>query len=115
MLLDLVCDMVSIDDFLKLEIKIVSVLSAERMVGSDKLLKLTVDLGGEIRQILSGIGMSYTPEEMIGKQLVALTNLETRKMMGEQSQGMILATGDDLEKISLLVPDKKVESGSNIR
>jgi methionine--tRNA ligase beta chain len=85
------------------------------MEGSDKLLKLIVDDGEGKRQILSGIGKSYQPEEIIGKQFLAITNLETRMMMGEESQGMILATGDSLENITLISPIKEVAAGSKIR
>lgn len=106
---------VTIDDFAKLEIRIVKVVEASRMEGSDKLLKLKVDVGGETRQILSGIGKSYSPEDIVGKELVAITNLEPRNMMGEESQGMILATGDDLENITLIQPLKEVDPGSKIR
>jgi methionyl-tRNA synthetase len=107
--------MITIDDFLKLDLRIVKVIEATRMEGSDKLLKLIVDMGSEKRQILSGIGKSYQPEDLIGKNLIAIANLEPRKMMGEESQGMILATGDDLEDITLLSPIKEVEAGSTIR
>lgn len=107
--------MINIDDFLKIDIRCVKVLQAERMEGSDKLLKLLVDTGDEKRQILAGIGMSYEPDDVINKTLLAVVNLKARKMMGEESQGMILATGDDLEKISLIQPDKDVEPGSKIR
>jgi methionine--tRNA ligase beta chain len=107
--------MVTIDDFAKLDIRVVKVLEATRMEGSKKLLKLLVDIGGENRQILSGIGKSYQPEDIIGKQLIAIVNLEPRNMMGEESQGMILATGDDIENITLLEPIKEVANGSKIR
>lgn len=107
--------MVSIDDFIKLDIRVVKVLEATRMEGSDKLLKLIVDIGSEKRQILSGIGKSYEPTDLIGKNLIAIVNLETRKMMGEESQGMILATGDDIEHITLIQPVSEVEAGSKIR
>lgn len=107
--------MATIDDLSKIELKIVTVLEATRMEGSDKLLKLIVDLGTEKRQILSGIGKSYTPEDIIGKQLVAIVNLDTRVMMGEESQGMILATGDDVENITLISPLREVAAGSSIR
>ena len=107
--------MATIDDFAKIELKIVTVLEASRMEGSDKLLKLIVDAGSEKRQILSGIGKSYTPEDIIGKQLVAIVNLDTRVMMGEESQGMILATGDDIENITLISPLREVAAGSSIR
>lgn len=108
--------MVNIDDFAKLDLRIIKVLEATRMEGSDKLLKLKVDIGNsEERQILSGIGKSYSPEDIIGKELVAIINLEPRMMMGEESQGMILATGDDLENITLISPIKEVDPGSSIR
>ena len=108
--------MVTIDDFAKLDLRIIKVLEATRMEGSDKLLKLKVAVGNsEERQILSGIGKSYTPEELINKELVAIINLEPRMMMGEESQGMILATGDDLENITLISPIKEVEPGSSLR
>lgn len=107
--------MVTIDDFVKLDIRIIKVLEAVRMEGSEKLLKLKVDIGGETKQILSGIGKSYQPEDIVDKNLVAIVNLEARKMMGEESEGMILATGDDLENITLIIPDKEVSAGSKIR
>lgn len=108
--------MVNIDDFAKLDLRIIKVLEATRMEGSDKLLKLKVDIGNsEERQILSGIGKSYSPEDIIGIELVAIVNLEPRMMMGEESQGMILATGDDLENITLISPIKEVDPGSSIR
>ncbi len=108
-------EMVTIDDFVKLDIRIVKVLEVTRMEGSEKLLRLIVDIGNEQRQILSGIGKSYQPEEIVGKELVAIVNLEPRKMMGEESQGMILATGDDIENITLIAPTKEVVAGSTIR
>ena len=107
--------MATIYDFLKLELKIVKVLEATRMEGSDKLLKLVVTIGDEKRQILSGIGKSYTPADLIGKELVAITNLESRMMMGEESQAMILATGEDLEHITLISPINEVDAGSLIK
>ncbi len=108
--------MVNIDDFAKLDLRIIKVLEATQMVGSDKLLKLKVDIGNsEERQILSGIGKSYSPDDIIGKELVAIVNLEPRMMMGEESQGMILATGDNLENITLISPIKEVDPGSSIR
>ena len=108
--------MATIDDFAKLDIRIVKVIEATPLEGSEKLVKLQVEIGaGETRQILAGIGKSYQAESLVGRLLVAIVNLETRKMMGEESQGMILATGDDIEKISLIQPEKEVEAGGKIR
>lgn len=85
--------MISIDDFHKLEIKIGQIKSAETIEGSDKLLKLSVDFGEESpRQVLSGIKNYFSnPEDLVGKKCAFATNLEPRKMMGLESQGMILA------------------------
>lgn len=107
--------MVTIDDFAKLDIRVVNVDEASRIEGSDKLLKLQVDIGEEKRQILAGIGKSYEPKDLVGKKLIAIVNLQPRLMMGEESQGMILAVGDDLENISVIQPQKETDSGSRIR
>ncbi|KKW21073.1 MAG: Methionyl-tRNA synthetase, beta subunit [Parcubacteria group bacterium GW2011_GWB1_52_7] len=108
--------MISIDDFKKLEIKTAKVLTAERVAGSDKLLRLRVDAGPEIgeRQIIAGIGNQYEPENLIGKTIVVLVNLEPRILMGLESRGMILAASDG-ETISLLAPDKDIQLGAVIR
>lgn len=106
--------MINIDDFAKVELKVGTILEAEEVPGSDKLLKFQVDLGEEIpRQILSGIKQWYKPTQLVGKQAVFITNLEPRIMMGLESQGMILATGED--KPILLKPSSKVPSGSKVR
>ncbi len=107
--------MVSIDDFHKLELKVGTVLSAEEIEGSEKLIKLQIDLGEENpRQVLTGMKKWYTPEEFVGKQLVIIANLEPRTMMGFESQGMVLAAeGED--KPILLQPSQQAEPGSNIK
>lgn len=107
--------MITIDDFAKSDIRVVKVLTAERVEGSEKLVKLTVNSGEEERQILAGIGQSYTPEELIGKELIAIINLEPRMMMGLESQGMILATGESMDTIAVLTPDKPTEPGLRIK
>lgn len=106
--------MITIDDFLKLEIKIGTILSAEPVEGSEKLLKLEVDFGEFKRQILAGIAKFYTPEQIIGKQCPFLVNLEPRNMMGLESQGMLLASGTE-ESIVILHPEKEVPNGSGIK
>ena len=82
---------ITIDDFAKIDLRVGVVTSAERIPGADKLLKLLVDLGGETRQILSGIAPAYTPEELVGRKVVVVANLAPRKMRGLESAGMILA------------------------
>jgi methionyl-tRNA synthetase len=106
-------DNVEFDDFMKMEMRLVKVLEAEKLKKSKKLLKLKVKVGPEERIVLSGIKANYKPEELVGKTVVMLFNLAPRKMMGIESQGMILAAenGDDL---SLLVPDREMPDGSLI-
>ena len=88
-------------------------MSAEKMQGSTKLIKIIFDFGSFNRQILAGIGTKYTPDDLVGLQLPVIINLEPRKMMGEESQGMILAIGDnDVE--ALIVSTEKVSSGAGI-
>jgi methionyl-tRNA synthetase len=92
---------ITIDDFTKVELKVGLVQSAERVEKADKLLKLLVDMGDEVRQILSGIAQWYSPEEMVGRKVVVVTNLAPRKMRGIESNGMILAasSGPDTKPV----------------
>ncbi|MFD0675350.1 MULTISPECIES: methionine--tRNA ligase [unclassified Paenibacillus] len=89
---------ISIDDFFKVELRVAEVLAAEPVKGADKLLKLQLDLGTEQRQVVSGIAKFYTPEQMVGRKVICVTNLKPVKLRGELSQGMILAAshGDQL-------------------
>jgi len=103
---------ITYDDFAKLDIRIGKVLTAEKMEKSNKLLKLTVDTGVDKRTILSGIAQHFSPEEMIGKQVTLLVNLAPRKMMGIESQGMILMAEDADGKLRLLQPNEVVNPGS---
>jgi methionyl-tRNA synthetase len=105
---------VTIDDFSKLDIRIGKVMAAEKMEKSNKLLKLTVNSGLDTRTILSGIAQYYTPEEMVGKQVTFIANLAPRKMMGLESQGMILTAADAEGKVKLLQPAGEVDPGAAI-
>jgi methionyl-tRNA synthetase len=102
------------DDFAKLELKAATVTACEKVAKADKLLKLEVDLGTEKRIIVSGIALHYTPEEMVGKQVIVVTNLAPRKMKGIESQGMILTAEDSDGKLQLLTPENPVTPGSNV-
>lgn len=102
------------DDFAKLELKAGTVTACEKVAKADKLLKLEIDLGTEKRTIVSGIALHYTPEEMVGKQVVVVTNLAPRKMKGIESQGMILTAEDADGKLQLLKPENAVTPGSSI-
>lgn len=113
--------MITIDDFAKLELKVGTILEAEAIEQSEKLIKLKVDLGdnppaGGPRQILTGIKKWYKPEKLVGKQVVVITNLEPRIMMGLESQGMVLmACPKENNKPILLKPASKTPPGSTIR
>ncbi|NLL09520.1 MAG: methionine--tRNA ligase [Methanomicrobiales archaeon] len=103
---------ITIEEFARVEMKIGKILSAEPVPKSDKLLKLQVSIGDEVRQIVSGIAQFHDPEELAGKDVVVCTNLKPAKIFGVESNGMILAAGDDA---SLLRPETKVPPGTRIR
>jgi methionyl-tRNA synthetase len=103
---------ISFEEFQKMEIKTGKVLAAEPVPKSNKLLKLQVDIGSEKRQIVAGMQQFYKPEELVGRDVVVVTNLAPTKIFGVESNGMILAAGDSA---SLLVPLKQVEPGTKIR
>lgn len=105
-------NMASIEDFLKLDLRVGRVVSAERVEHSKKLLKLIVDIGKEQRQIVAGIGNAYTPEQIAGKEIVIIANLEPRILMGMESNGMLLAAGDGEPVI--LSPQRDVAPGSTV-
>ena len=96
---------ISIDDFRKIELKVATVKSAEAHPNADKLLVLQIDLGGEQRQICAGIRNSYTAEELVGKQIIVVANLETAKLRGMESQGMLLAASDE-GRVIIMTPEK---------
>ena len=85
---------ITIDDFKRVELRVGKVVEASRVEGSKKLIKLVVDLGGEKRQIVAGLAEHYQPEEMVGKYVVVVANLQPKNLMGLESQGMLLATCD---------------------
>lgn len=82
---------ITIDDFLKVELRVGTVLTAEKVEKTDKLLRLTVDIGTEVRQVVAGIAKAYDPEKLIGRKVVIVANLAPRKLRGVESQGMIVA------------------------
>ena len=104
---------ITIDDFAKIKMRVGKVLEAEKVEKSDKLLKLKVSLGDEERTIVSGIAQYYEPQELIGKNVIVLTNLKPRKIFGIESHGMLLAAKDG-ERLTVLTTDKDVEVGSPV-
>lgn len=105
---------ISYDDFAKLDIRVATILKAEKMPKSEKLLKLLVDTGIDQRVILSGIAKHYSPEEIVGRQVCVLCNLAPRKMMGEISNGMILMAEDADGSLKFIEPSAKVWNGGKI-
>jgi methionyl-tRNA synthetase len=105
---------ITIEDFQKIQLKVATVLTAERVPKSEKLLKLQVDLGDEQRQIVAGIGKRYEPEPLIGKTIVIVANLKPAKLMGIESQGMVLAAGDqEVRGLVTLMDD--AEPGTKVK
>ncbi|MEO6681258.1 MAG: methionine--tRNA ligase subunit beta [Ginsengibacter sp.] len=105
---------INFDDFAKIDLKVGTVLSAEKVQKADKLLKLEVDLGFEKRTIVSGIAQHFAPEAIIGKQVVVVANLAPRKMRGIESNGMILMSENAEGKLQFVNPDTVVENGSGV-
>jgi methionine--tRNA ligase beta chain len=105
--------MITIDDFRKVELRVATIKSAEPRPNADRLIVLRVDLGEEERQICAGIRSHYAPEDLIGKQIVVVANLETAKLRGLESQGMLLAASDD-GRVIILTPEKPVQAGAKI-
>gem|GEM_PF-250344 len=104
---------VKFETFKQLDIRVGKVLSAERVKRSEKLILLRVDVGGEEKQIVAGLAPHYAPEQLIGKSIVVIVNLEPRTIMGYVSQGMLLAAVED-DKPVLLVPEKEVRAGARV-
>jgi len=107
--------MINFDEFVKVELRVVKVVEASRVEGSEKLLKLIVSMGDETRQILAGIGKSYAPEDLLGKEVVIVANLEPRMLMGLESQGMILAATDDNGLAVVMSPERIVPPGTLLK
>jgi len=106
-------EMINFEDFVKIDLRVGKIIEVEKVEGSSKIVKTTVDLGEENRQILAGIGKFYSPEELINKIVIVVTNLSPKKIMGMDSEGMILAVKDD-NNLSLLGVDKEIKIGSKI-
>jgi len=107
-------DLLGIEDFARVQLKVGRVTEAERIKGSEKLIRLIVDTG-EDRQIVAGIGKSYGPEDLIGKKVIVVTNLKPARLMGVESRGMLLAaTGDD-GRCSIITTDRDIKEGSRVK
>lgn len=106
-------DYISFEEFKKIDLRVGRIKSAERIPNSEKLLKLLVDICSEKRQIIAGIGKAYEPNFLVDKNIIIVTNLAPRKLMGEESHGMLLAASDEVPV--LLIPERDVPPGSQIK
>ncbi len=106
--------MINFEDFKKLDLRIGTIKKAEEIEDSNKLIKLKVDTGTDVRQLVAGIKKKYSAEDLLERQVVILANLEPKEIFGIESQGMVLAANNG-DKIALLSPDKEVENGTEVR
>ncbi len=106
---------ISIDEFLKVDLRVARIAAAEPVAGADKLLRLTLDLGGDTRTVFAGIKAAYAPEDLVGRRVVAVANLAPRKMRFGVSEGMVLAAGPGGEDVFLLSADDGAEPGMRIK
>jgi methionyl-tRNA synthetase len=106
--------MIGIDDFARVELRVARVSAAENVEGSDKLLRLALDVGAESRQVFSGIRSSYTPEQLVGRLVIVVANLEPRKMRFGVSAGMVLCASGDGEGVFLLSADSGATPGMKV-
>lgn len=106
--------MITIEEFAKIELRVATVKAVEPHPNADRLFVLQIDLGTEERQLVAGIRAHYTPEELVGKQIVVVANLQPATLRGVESQGMLLAASDG-EKVIVLSPEKFIAPGSKVR
>jgi len=108
--------LISIEDFMKIELRVGKILSCEAVPKSRKLLKMEVDLGSETRQILAGMAPYYLPQEMVGRRVAVVANLKPAKLMGLESQGMLLAAStENAETVTLVSVPEGMPLGARIR
>lgn len=107
-------ELIGIEDFAKVQLRVGKIVAAERVEKSEKLVKLQVDIGTETRQVVAGIGKSYAPEQLIDKSVVIVVNLKSAKLMGVESQGMLLAASSG-DLLSVVTPDKDIKPGAKVK
>ena len=106
---------ISIDDFAKIDLRVAKILNAEAVPEANKLLKLTLDIGFDQRQVFAGIKSAYEPEQLIGKMTVMVANLKPRKMRFGMSEGMVLAAGPGGSDLFVLSPDEGAQPGMRVK
>ena len=107
--------MINFDEFMKVDLRIAKIIDAENVEEADKLIKITADLGNDKRTIFAGIKGFYEAEDLIGKNIIVVANLEPRKMRFGVSEGMLLAAGDDQNGVCLVAPDAGALPGMRVR
>jgi methionyl-tRNA synthetase len=106
---------ITIDEFKKVDLRIGRVTAAEKVPKSEKLLKLQVEIGTERRQVIAGIALHYKPEDLVGKLVVLVANLQPAKLMGQESQGMLLAASDESGKLALVGVQAEISVGATVK
>ncbi|MCA9405732.1 MAG: methionine--tRNA ligase subunit beta [Candidatus Omnitrophica bacterium] len=106
--------MISIQDFMNVELRLAEIKEVKEHPNADRLYVLKIDTGSEERQLVAGIRKAYTPDELIGKKIIFVANLEPATIRGEESQGMILAVSDD-ESLSVLTTEREIKLGSRVK
>jgi methionyl-tRNA synthetase len=106
---------ITIDDFKKIDLRVAKVLAAEKVPKSEKLIKLQISIGDEKRQIVAGIARHYDPENLVGKKIIVVANLQAAKLMGQESQGMLLAASDNDGNLTILTVAKDIAEGSSVQ
>ena len=106
---------ITIDNFKQVDLRIARVIAAEKVPKSDKLLKLQVSLGNEQRQVIAGIAQHYKPEDLVGRKIVVVANLAPAKLMGQESQGMLLAASNSDGKLTFLTGAEDIDEGSIVK
>jgi methionyl-tRNA synthetase len=107
--------MVTIEDFTKLDLRVATIVGAAPHPNADRLLVLQVDLGSERRQLVAGIRAHYAPEDLVGKQIVVIANLEPATLRGERSEGMLLAASDAEGHLAFIAPQRPVAAGARVK
>jgi methionyl-tRNA synthetase len=108
-------ELITYDDFIKVQLRVAEVIEAEKVKKSEKLLRLKVKLENEERQVVAGIAKSYNPEDLIGKKVVIVANLQPAKLMGLESKGMILAVENESGGLNVLTVSNKVKNGTRVK
>jgi len=108
-------DTITIDDFRNFDLRVATITAAAPHPNADRLLVLMIDLGSELRQLVAGIRAHYQPEDLIGKQIIVVANLQPATLRGVESRGMLLAATDDQGRLAIVTPEKPVANGAQVK